>query len=220
MQKANSPVGVFGGTFDPIHYGHLRIAEELTEAAGLACLHLIPTGLPPHRDVPQVAPQQRLQMARLATANHAGWLVDAREVERQGHCYTVDTLRELRAEYGPQRPLLLLVGSDAFLGLSSWHEWQSLWQLAHIVVAQRPGFAELDWLQQMPPALAQHYAARRRGQVADLAADAAGGVAGLPVTQLDISATAVREMCRKGLSPRYLLPDGVIDYIRDQQLYM
>ena len=98
--------------------------------------------------------------------------------------------------------------------------WQSLWQLAHIVVAQRPGFAELDWLQQMPPALARHYAARRRGLVADLAADAAGGVAGLPVTQLDISATAVREMCRAGQSPRYLLPDGVIDYIRDQQLYM
>lgn len=220
MRKANSPVGVFGGTFDPIHFGHLRIAEELTQAAALDCLHLIPTGQPPHRDAPRVTAAQRLQMVRLAAADHPGWMVDEREVQRQGQCYSVDTLRELRAEYGPQRPLLLLTGSDAFLGLCGWREWQSLFDLAHIVVAQRPGFAELDWQQQMPVELAQQYQRRRRADVASLANAPAGGVAGLPVTQLDISATAVREMCRSGNSPRYLLPDVVIDYIRDQQLYL
>lgn len=219
MRKANSPVGVFGGTFDPIHFGHLRIAEELAQAAGLGRLHLIPTGSPPHRDAPAVTAEDRLQMARLAVATHPVLWVDEREVRRQGHCYTVDTLSELRAEYGPQTPLLLLVGTDAFLGLSGWRHWQQLFELAHIVVAQRPGFSTGAWLEGMPAELRQQYQRRRCAAVGDLAAAPAGGVASLTVTQLDISATALRQMFRTGKSPRYLLPDEVIDFIRARQLY-
>jgi len=220
MHQAKSPVGVFGGTFDPIHYGHLRIAEELAESAGLAHLHLIPTGSPPHRATPAVSAEQRLQMARLAVGTHPVLQVDAREVRRNGHCYTIDTLAELRAEYGPHTPLLLLTGTDAFLGLSSWSRWQQLFELAHIVVAQRPGFAAADWEARMPDELRQQLRQRRQDDVAALRQTPAGGIAALTVTQLEISATALRQMFRRGKSPRYLLPDAVIDFIRNQKLYI
>lgn len=220
MHKANSPVGVFGGTFDPIHYGHLRIAEELVEAAGLARLHLIPTGAPPHRDAPAVTAETRLQMVRLAVGEHPLIQVDDREVRRHGQCYTVDTLTELRAEYGAQTPLLLLTGTDAFLGLSSWRRWQLLFELAHVVVARRPGFAQDDWLAHMPDVLRQQFLQRRQDDVAMLRHSPAGGIALLTVTQLEISATALRQMFRSGRSPRYLLPDVVVDFIRARQLYL
>lgn len=220
MHQAKSPVGVFGGTFDPIHYGHLRIAEELAEAAGLAHLHLIPTGSPPHRDTPAVSAEQRLEMARLAVGRHPVLQVDEREVKRCGHCYTVDTLTELRAEYGPHTPLLLLTGTDAFLGLHSWSRWQQLFELAHIVVAQRPGFAQDDWEARMSELLHQQFRQRRQADIGALRQAPAGGIALLTVTQLEISATALRQMFRSGKSPRYLLPDAVIDFIRSQKLYI
>ena len=219
MQTAISPVGVFGGTFDPIHYGHLRIAEELVEAAGLARLHLIPAGRPPHREVPAVTAAQRLQMVQLAVGPHPVFRVDDRELRRQGPCYTVDTLTELREEYGPRTPLLLLTGTDAFLGLNTWHRWRQLFELAHVVVAQRPGFAAGDWLGSMPDELRRYCQPRLVPDLAMLRQSPAGGVALLTVTQLEISATALRQMFGCGKSPRYLLPDGVIDFIRTRQLY-
>jgi len=134
------PVGILGGTFDPIHYGHLRLAEEMRELAGLQQIRFIPTGNPPHRDAPQVSALHRSAMVKLAIADHPDFVLDEREVRRAAKSFTVDTLRELRTELGETQPLCLLMGGDAFLQLHTWHQWEKLLDLAHIVVGYRPGF--------------------------------------------------------------------------------
>ncbi|HMA11917.1 MAG TPA: nicotinate (nicotinamide) nucleotide adenylyltransferase, partial [Steroidobacteraceae bacterium] len=123
------PIGIFGGTFDPIHFGHLRLAEEMAEAIGLDRVLFIPAGQPPHRGAPRTAAAHRLEMVRRAVAGNPRFEADAREVNRLRPSYTVDTLNELRAELGNERPLWLLLGADAFLGLPSWHEWRRLFEL-------------------------------------------------------------------------------------------
>jgi nicotinate (nicotinamide) nucleotide adenylyltransferase len=130
----NKPIGIFGGTFDPVHYGHLRLAEEMLEQAGLGEIRFIPTGTPPHRDTPRVSARQRSEMVGLAIADQPAFVLDEREVARNTPCYTVDTLSELRAELGESQPLCLLMGGDAFLELHTWHEWERLFELAHIVI--------------------------------------------------------------------------------------
>ncbi|WP_137938238.1 nicotinate-nucleotide adenylyltransferase [Chitinivorax sp. B] len=214
------PVGIFGGTFNPIHFGHLRIAQELIDALGLKRLHLIPTGTPPHRAAPVVSPEQRAQMARLAVQGHASIVLDEREIVRNGYCYTVDTLAELRGAYGPVQPLVLLTGADAFVGLTGWHRWRELFELAHIVVAHRPGLLSDAWQDAMPAVLLQEYENRVCHDVLALTESPAGRVMALTVTQLDISSTAIRRMVQNGRSPRYLLPDVVLRYIEEHSLYV
>ncbi|HEV7800113.1 MAG TPA: nicotinate (nicotinamide) nucleotide adenylyltransferase, partial [Burkholderiales bacterium] len=131
---ATGPIGIFGGTFDPIHYGHLRLAEELAEAAKLGEVRFVPSGTPPHRARPGADAHHRVEMARLATAGNPRFVVDDRETQRAGPGYTYDTLTELRQQVGKQRPLALLLGADAFLDLATWHRWHQLFDLAHIVV--------------------------------------------------------------------------------------
>ncbi|MDE2052430.1 MAG: nicotinate-nucleotide adenylyltransferase, partial [Gammaproteobacteria bacterium] len=133
------PIGLFGGTFDPIHYGHLRTAFELWQELRLAEVRFLPTGSPPHREQPLADAELRLRMVQAAVADQPAFVVDDREVRRTGISYSVDTLTELRAEY-PDRSLCLLLGMDAFLGLPNWHRWRDLLGLAHIVVAHRPGW--------------------------------------------------------------------------------
>ena len=133
------PIGLFGGTFDPIHYGHLRTAFELWQELRLAEVRFLPTGSPPHRDDPLASSELRLAMVRAAVADQPAFVVDDREIRRTGISYSVDTVTELRAEY-PDRSLCLLLGMDAFLGLPNWHRWRDLLGLAHIVVAHRPGW--------------------------------------------------------------------------------
>jgi nicotinate-nucleotide adenylyltransferase len=206
------PLGIFGGTFDPIHFGHLRLAEELAEAVGLSRVRFIPAGQPPHRGAPRTAPVHRLEMVRRAIAGNPRFEVDAREVQSPRPSYTVDTLAELRAELGTQQPLWLLLGADAFLDLASWHEWRRLFDLANIAVAARPG-APLLLSDAMPPELKNEVSERQ----------AAGGPAGSVLlrqtTPLDISATAIRDTLARHGSARYLLPDAVLDYIHEHQLY-
>lgn len=210
------PIGIFGGTFDPIHFGHLRLAEEMAEAMGLSQVLFIPAGQPPHRGVPRIAATHRLEMVRRAIAGNPRFAVDAREVQRSGPSFTVDTLTTLRAELGNEQPLWLLLGADAFLGLPNWHEWRRLFDLANIAVAARPG----AWLMQsdaLPDALKQAISQR---QVADApAAGPAGSVWLRQMTPLDISATAIRDTLARQGSVRYLLPDAVLDYINEHQLY-
>ena len=134
-----APIGIFGGTFDPIHYGHLRLAQEIAESLRLAEIRLIPGGTPPHRAAPQVSSQQRLEMVRLAAAGNPLFTVDDREVKRSGPGYTIETLTELRREAGATQPLCVLLGADAFLELATWHRWHELFGLAHLIVAHRPG---------------------------------------------------------------------------------
>lgn len=213
---AQHPIGVFGGTFDPIHNGHLRLAEEMAEAIGLDRVLFVPAGQPPHRGAPRTDARHRLEMARLATAGNPRFDTDDREIRRAEPSYTVDTLTSLRGDLGDARPLWLLLGADAFLGLPGWHDWKRLFALAHIAVAERPG-APVMQSDALPEALRTEIVAR---QVADgSAAGPAGSVLLRRMTPLAISATAIREALARGHSARYLLPDSVLDYIEENQLY-
>lgn len=214
-----APIGVIGGTFDPVHYGHLRLAEELGETLKLGEVRFIPSGTPPHRSAPQVAAGHRLAMVRLAAAGNPRFAVDEREVRRAGPGYTFDTLAELRAETGASRPLVLLLGADAFLEFATWHRWHEIFGLAHIAVAHRPGYPVERWSERMPQPLAREYSARLMQQPLATHLQPAGGILVVPFTALDISATAIRDLLRAGASPRYLLPASVLDYIRQHQLY-
>lgn len=214
-----APIGVIGGTFDPIHYGHLRLAEELSETLKLAEVRLVPSGTPPHRSAPQVAAEHRLEMVRLAAAGNPRFVVDEREVRRAGPAYSFDTLASLRAEAGNSRPIVLLLGADAFLEFATWHRWHEIFDLAHVAVAHRPGYPVEHWDERMPQPLAREYSARLLRQPLATHLSPAGGVAVIAFTALDISATAIRDGLRAGASPRYLLPSAVLDYIRQHHLY-
>ncbi|MGQ0524138.1 MAG: nicotinate-nucleotide adenylyltransferase [Betaproteobacteria bacterium] len=215
----SSPIGILGGTFDPIHYGHLRLAQQVGETLKLAQVRFVPSGTPPHRAAPRLSAPDRLEMVRIAVRENALFTVDEREIGRSGPGYTVDTLRELRREQGAVRPLCLLVGADAFLDFAAWHRWHELFELAHIVVAHRPGYPVDTWQERMPQPLAREYAARALRQPLAVHLAPAGGIAVIAITALDISATLIRDIIKSGSSPRYLLPDSVLDYIRSRKLY-
>ena len=219
MPTATGPVGIFGGTFDPIHYGHLRLAEELAETAKLGEVRFLPSGTPPHRTAPGASAGERVEMARLATAGNPRFSVDDRETKRSGPGYTFDTLTELRKELGGSRSITLLLGADAFLDLATWHRWHALFDLAHMIVDYRPGFPIDTWQARMPEPLAHEYAARYMQQPLAVHLAPAGGIAAVSMTGLDISATFVRTALKAGGSARYLLPDSVLDYIRSRGLY-
>lgn len=216
---STAPVGILGGTFDPIHYGHLRLAEELGETLRLGEVLIVPSGMPPHRGAPAVSAEHRLAMARLAAAGNPRLEVDDRELRRAGPGYTFDTLAELRAESGAARPLVLLIGADAFLEFATWHRWHEIFGLAHVAVAHRPGSPVERWRERMPQPLAREYSARLMQQPLATHLSPAGGIVVIPFTALDIAATAIRDMLRAGASPRYLLPAAVLDYIREKRLY-
>ena len=162
---------------------------------------------------------QRLEMARLACASNPLFVVDDREVARRGPSYSFDTLTELRAEFGANQPLCMLLGADAFLGLASWHRWQDLFYLAHFVVAHRPGFSQVSWADKMPPVLQQALAARQTDDASALAKASAGHIFTYALTPLDISASRIRADLQKNKSPRYLVPDAILNYISQNKLY-
>ncbi len=220
MSEAAGALGILGGTFDPLHVGHLRLAIEAREALGLAGVSLVPAGNPALRDAPRGTPQDRLSMVERALASLPGCSVDPAEVQaataNPAPSYTVDTLLRLRARHGPQRALVLLLGADAFARLESWHRWRELFGLAHIAVATRPGH-ELK-VGAGDTALDAEFRTRK-GAAADLAAAPAGRIVPFAITALEISATAIRERLARGLSVRHLVPDPVLDYIETHQLY-
>ena len=212
-----APIGVLGGTFDPIHFGHLRLAQELADALGLARVRFIPTGTPPHRNLPQVSGAHRLQMVCTAIAGNPVFEADDREIRREGTSYTYDTLTELRDELG-ERPLCLLMGADAFTALTTWHRWQELFELAHVVIAHRPGFGLRELQAALPARLRKIYLQRLAGAPGVPRANA-GSIVTREITALDISATLIRAMLARGSSPRYLAPDTVLEYIDRNHLY-
>jgi len=214
------PIGLLGGTFDPIHFGHLRLAEELAEALNIGQVRFIPAGQPPHRGQPRATEAQRLEMARRAVAGNPRFVLDAREIERSAPSYSVDTLSAFRAELPQNTPLVLFMGGDAFLGLTTWHEWRRLFDLAHIAVAHRPGYSLASWEDALPDSLRTLLSTRRCEQAAEIAEKPAGRVFLHTITQLDISASQIRDRALRGKSLRYLLPDSVIDYINENHLYV
>jgi len=205
---------VYGGTFDPIHNGHLRVAIELREMLKVHEIRLMPASIPPHRPQPGASAQERLELMRLATSGEPGLVLDDRELQRHGASYTALSLQQLRAELGPQRPLAMVVGYDAFAGFADWRDWPSIPELAHIIVVNRPGQALPD--QPVPATLI----AERGVESPDALNEApAGGVLTLQLPAMDISASTIREKLAAGRSPRFLLPDAVLWRIFEQGLY-
>lgn len=190
----------------------------MLELANLGQIRFIPAGTPPHREPPRVSAQHRSAMVRLAIADQPAFVMDDREVMRTSRCYTVDTLRELRSELGAEQPLCLLMGGDAFLQLHTWHEWETLFELAHIVVGYRPGFTLKERIDTATPVLRNHYH-QRLCPADSLSGQPAGLVSELAIPQLEISATLIRSRVAENRSIRYLLPNAVADYIHQHQLY-
>ena len=202
----NRPLAILGGTFDPVHNAHLRVAWEASELLD-AEVRLIPANVPPHRDPPVANARERAAILRAALRGQDRLVLDERELKRDGPSWTIDTLIELRDEIGPQRPLVLLVGADAFLGLPTWHRWGELFDYAHVGVLTRPG-REITTL---PTELRIKVASRRSSDAAALMQTPAGRVLPMPVTPLEISATMLRDLLAAGGEPRYLMPDAVLD---------
>ena len=207
------PMGVFGGTFDPIHYGHLRSAFEMLQVLRFDEVRFIPCGDPPHRGTTFASASERLRMVELATAGQDGFVVDDRETRRQGPSYSIDTLLSLREEFAG-RALGLIVGMDAFLGLPGWHRWAELLDVAHIIVAHRPGWKAPDMgpLGEMISEFGTH-------RVDDLHTAPNGRIHIHAVTQLEISSTEIRELVAAGRDPRFLMPDTVRDEISASGCY-
>lgn len=196
------PIGLFGGMFDPIHYGHLRTAHELHEFLSLERVVFLPAGDPPHRGTPLADAATRLAMVRAATEEDPRFAVDDRELRRPGPSYTILTLEEMRAERGSQ-PIVLIMGMDAYAGIGRWHRAEELVDLAHVVVALRPN-AELP-AEGLGARLLRE---RRCADPAQLAASPAGRVLVSDNTQLDLSSSAVRAVIAAGRDPRYLMPEA------------
>ncbi len=213
MHPTPQAIGILGGTFDPVHHGHLRLALELQESHNLSKVHIIPCFRPVHRKSPVASPAQRLAMVECAIQDEPSLIADAREIRRENPSYMIDTLLEMRAEM-PNTPLCLMVGIDAFLGFSGWYRWKDILEQAHIIVAHRPQY-------QLP----------KNGVIADLLQERlqdnhtyihehqAGGIMLTPITQLEISASDIRKQFAMGRNPRYLLPDRVYDFIKQQDTY-
>lgn len=210
---SSAPIGIFGGTFDPIHFGHLRPALEVMEELGLAQVRLVPCHVPPHRGQPQARADHRFELLQIAVSDVPGLQADPRELQRTGPSYTFDTLQDLRREL-PNTPLCLIIGMDSLLGLPGWYRWRELIGLAHLVVMMRPGYEPLfrdeldDWVK-----------THQTGSVADLKSTLGGYVYFHAVTQLDISATGIRRLLAQGRVPRFLVPDAVWQQIVTQRLY-
>lgn len=200
----NEPIVILGGTFDPVHVGHLRVALEASEALA-APVRLMPAHVPPHRPAPVASAAQRVAMLRAVLAGQERLQLDTRELDRSEPSYTIDTLRGMRSEFGATRPLILLLGADAFAGLPTWHRWRELFGLAHIAVMTRPGHAT-----RLPADLAEEIAARRSQSAAELGTTPGGKVLDLPVTPLEVSASAVRALLSAGRDPRWLVPDALL----------
>ena len=208
-----NPIGIFGGTFDPIHYGHLRSAFELLQALRLSEVRFVPSADPPHRHSTVAPADMRYRMVEVAVAGQPGFAVDDCEFRRDGPSYTIDTLTAVREEH-PGVSLCLITGMDAYLGLTSWHRWDEILNLAHIIIAHRPGWKPPDTGE-----LGELLAANGTTSVDDLHGSACGYIYDHAVTQLEIASTEIRELIAQGRDPRFLMPDAVREVIVESGCY-
>ena len=204
-------IGIRGGTFDPVHFAHLRATQEVASELLLERVHLIPGSIPPHRKQPLASSEQRLEMLKLAIGNNDQFIADDRELRREGESFTVDTLKSFREELGAEKPLALIIGMDAFLNFTQWYEWQTIITLAHLVVTSRPDYTAQplqDWARSM-----------QTENKLKLSKKPSGYLYFMTTTALSISATDIRAQRHEGRSIRYLVPHAVHDYIQQHNLY-
>lgn len=204
-------IGLIGGTFDPIHFGHLRTALEIAEQLSLEEVRFIPSAIPPHRWQPEASAMLRLDMVKLAIKDESIFTIDDREYKREGASYTIDTLKSIRKELDVDTPLCMIIGLDAFQSFTQWHDWQGILENCHLVVSSRPGYQHLEseeWLDN-----------RLTNKIEELHKEKAGLIYFANVTQLDISATFIRKQLSSGTSSRYLTTNSVYNYILRNKLY-
>ena len=212
--ESSGAIGIMGGTFNPVHFGHLRTALEVKQQLGLSELRLIPCHIPGHRAEPDVSAQHRIAMLEIAVADNHELVVDDRECRSTDTSYTVKTLESFRQEFGNDKPLLLIMGMDSFSSLNQWHQWQDLLKLAHIVVAHRPK-APLPTQEILKKTIKKHLVEDKES----LLTSPCGHLWWQAVTPLDISSSQIRQLLLEQLSPKYLLPENVLHYIKQNQLY-
>lgn len=212
-------IGIFGGTFDPIHYGHLRIAEEIAEMAGLKEMRFVPAGIPRLRHAPVASHQHRAAMVRVAIRGNSRFVLDEREIRRPGVSYSVESLREFKQELGECVILCFITGADAFMKLAEWHGWRELFGLCHFIIAARPGHALITNRETLPRELKEECAQRWVSGADSLKHASSGLIFIAPTTLLDISSTIIRARIAAGKSIRYLIPDAALDYITANHLY-
>jgi len=221
MSKSEFPlVGIFGGTFDPIHYGHLQVAEEVIEAVGLHKMYFIPAGVPRLRYAPIASPQHRAEIVRIAIQGNSRFILDEREIYRDGVSYSVDSLRELKQELGKKVILCFVIGADAFIKLDEWNSWRELFNLCHFIIAARPGYVLTSNHDVLPKELKEECSQRWVSSVDSLRSATSGMIFVAPTTMLDISATIIRARIAAGKSVRYLIPDAALSHIAASQLYI
>jgi len=213
QRSINSPVAVLGGTFDPVHHGHLRLAIDLAEKLNLDNIRLMPGYQPVHRDRPSATAEQRLEMLKLAVANNNELTVDARELSRKGPSYTLLSLQEMRAEIGDSCPLFFILGEDAFSQFDQWHQWQQIIQYAHLLIAIRPG-VHPEISAQLDSFVKQH---EFKGE--GFPTTAAGSLIKIDNVMLEIASSDIRQRLSENRSIRYLLPANVFNYINQQNIY-
>ena len=215
----SSLVGIYGGTFDPIHFGHLRVAEELIDSINLQHIIFVPSGEPRLRNTPIGTRHQRTEMIRLAIQDNHQFSIDEREINRSGMSATVESLREYRSEWGRNAVLIFILGIDAFRKINEWHHWRELFDLCHIIVVPRPGYVSVDDHQNLPEEIKTELIARCVLDAKDLKLQTHGAIYTAQTSLLEISATQIRSLISTGRSIRYLLPENVSDYIKINHLY-
>lgn len=210
-------IGLLGGTFNPIHFGHLRLAEEISEHLALDEMRLIPASVPPHKVAPQVSAEHRANMVNLAIQNNQKFVLEDCELQREGASYTIDTLIDLRKKLGKEISLYLVMGSDAFAYFDTWYRWQEILNYCHIVLVQRPNHE--NTVEIFSNSIKHFYNARYKENLQDLQKCSGGFITTQTITPLAISSTDIRERLNNKKSVRYLLPQTVLEYIEKHQLY-
>ena len=207
-------IAVLGGTFDPVHHGHLKSARAIRDVLSVDEVRLIPAFQPPHRNPPESSAEHRLAMLRAAMIDLPNIVVDDIEIRREGVSFTVDTLIFLRREIGSGVPIYFIMGMDAYCALDEWYEWREITELAHIVVLQRPGH-EMKLSENM----ARWIKGRESARVNELQNIPAGRVCFLKLEQISVSSTEIRRALHRGEVPEEKLPRAVSSYIKCHDLY-
>jgi len=221
MSNSGSPlVGIFGGTFDPIHYGHLRVAEEIVETVGLQKMYFVPAGMPRLRYSPVASSQHRVEIVRLAIQKNPDFVLDEREIYRDGVSYSIDTVREFKQEFGEEVRLCFILGADAFIKLPEWNNWKELFNLCHFIVSTRPGYSLTLIKELLSKELREECSQRWVSNTESLRKDTSGLIFIASTTMLDISATSIRAHIAVGRSVRHLVPSVTVNYISENKLYL